>query len=75
MKSIIARVLIASLLGGVAVEVSACGEEEAPERPVDPRIARTKPVEVFHLLGFRRRRWEDGKLVFTRRNEGTPRVL
>lgn len=42
---------------------------------VDPRIARTKPVEVFHLLGFRRRRWEDGKLVFTRRNEGTPRVL
>ena len=45
MKSIIVRVLIASLLGGAAVEMSACGEEEVMERPVDPRIARRRARE------------------------------
>ena len=42
MKSIIVRVLIASLFGGGALEVSACGEDEVMERPVDPRIARRR---------------------------------
>jgi Tfp pilus assembly protein PilP len=46
MKSMIARVLIALLLGGAAVEVSACGEEEKMERPVDPRIARRRGREA-----------------------------
>ena len=46
MKSILIRVLIASLFGGAAVEVSACGEEELMERPVDPRIARRRAREA-----------------------------
>lgn len=45
MKSIIVRVLIASFLCGGAIEVSACGEEELMERPVDPRIARRRARE------------------------------
>ena len=42
MKSIIVRVLIASFLCGGALEVSACGEDEVMERPVDPRKARRR---------------------------------
>ncbi|MDP6944499.1 MAG: hypothetical protein QF464_10150, partial [Myxococcota bacterium] len=42
MKSIIVRVLIASLLAGGSVQASACGEDEVMERPVDPRLARRK---------------------------------
>lgn len=42
MKSIIVRVMLASLFVGGAVEVSACGEDEVMERPVDPRIARRR---------------------------------
>ncbi len=42
MKSTIVRILIASLLMGGALEVSACGEEEKMERPVDPRKARRR---------------------------------
>ena len=34
---------------------------------VEPRTARWLVVEVFHLLGFRRRRERQGKLVFSRR--------
>ena len=34
---------------------------------VDPRVARFFVTEIFHLLGYRRRRPESGKLVFTRR--------
>ncbi|PIE24176.1 MAG: hypothetical protein CSA62_05060 [Planctomycetota bacterium] len=36
---------------------------------VDPRVARYFVIEIFHLLGYRRRRPESGKLVFTRRPE------
>jgi succinylglutamate desuccinylase len=34
---------------------------------VDPRVARWFVTEVFHLLGFRKRRQQGGKLAFTRR--------
>lgn len=34
---------------------------------VDPAVARIFPVEIFHLLGFRRRTSDSGKLVFSRR--------
>ncbi|MEL7368735.1 MAG: succinylglutamate desuccinylase/aspartoacylase family protein [Myxococcota bacterium] len=34
---------------------------------VNPRIARFRVIEIFHLLGYRRRRPEDGQLVFSRR--------
>lgn len=36
---------------------------------VDPRLARPLVVNLFHLLGFRRERPENGSLVFSRRKE------
>lgn len=36
---------------------------------VDPRIARLWPVQLFHLLGYRRRRPEGDRLRFSRRVE------
>lgn len=38
---------------------------------VDTGIARLFPLQVFHLLGFRRRRWCDKKLIVTRRRHDT----
>lgn len=34
---------------------------------VDTRVARIFPLQIFHLLGFRKRRWKDEKLVVSRR--------
>ncbi len=34
---------------------------------INTRIARLLPLQVFHLLGFRRRRWIDNELVVSRR--------
>jgi succinylglutamate desuccinylase len=34
---------------------------------VDTSIARLFPLQVFHLLGFRRRRWSENKLIVSRR--------
>lgn len=36
---------------------------------VNPRVARWLTVEIFHLLGFRKRRSRDGELTFSRRVE------
>lgn len=48
------------------------GVEPVPDRPdalrVDPGVARWYVVELFHLFGFRRRRPEAGRLVFSRRS-------
>ena len=38
---------------------------------VDTEIARLFPLQVFHLLGFRRRRWSDKKLIMSRRRHDT----
>ncbi|HSK74390.1 MAG TPA: succinylglutamate desuccinylase/aspartoacylase family protein [Pyrinomonadaceae bacterium] len=38
---------------------------------VDTRIARFFPLQIFHLLGFRKRRWRDNKLVVSRRRYDT----
>ena len=38
---------------------------------VNTRIARLFPLQVFHLLGFRRRRWMQNKLVVSRRKHDT----
>ena len=38
---------------------------------VDTNIARLFPLQVFHLLGFRRRRWVGNKLVVSRRKHDT----
>lgn len=47
------------------------GVERHPDQPnalrVDPRVARWLVIEIFHLLGFRRRRPEGDHLVFSRR--------
>ncbi|HXR35017.1 MAG TPA: succinylglutamate desuccinylase/aspartoacylase family protein [Candidatus Binataceae bacterium] len=47
------------------------GIRRDPQRPdaliVDPRIARWLAVDLLHLLGYRRRRSEGGKIVVTRR--------
>ena len=66
MKSIIVRVFLASLFVGGAVEVSACGEEEQMERPVDPRIARRRaankkkgaPPDQLVLVKLENTKWE-----------------
>ena len=34
---------------------------------IDTRIARILPLQIFHLLGFRRRRWVGNNLVVSRR--------
>ena len=34
---------------------------------VDTRVARILPLQVFHLLGYRRRRWRGSKLIVSRR--------
>lgn len=38
---------------------------------VDTRIARLFPLQIFHLLGFRKRLWKAGKLVVSRRKHDT----
>lgn len=43
-------------------------EERRDTLHVDPQVARWYVVELFHLFGFRRRRPEAGKLVFSRRS-------
>lgn len=34
---------------------------------IDTRIAKWFPLQIFHLLGFRKRRWADHRLVVSRR--------
>lgn len=34
---------------------------------VNTRVARAFPMQIFHLLGFRKRRWTKGELVVSRR--------
>lgn len=47
------------------------GVETFPGDPstlrVNTRIARLFPLQIFHLLGFRRRRWMGGELIVSRR--------
>ena len=38
---------------------------------VNTRIARFFPLQIFHLLGFRKRRWRDNQLVVSRRRHDT----
>ena len=45
---------------------------EDPERlVVDTRLARFFPLQIFHLLGYRRRAWEGNRLVVARRKFDT----
>lgn len=38
---------------------------------VDTQIARFFPLQIFHLLGFRKRRWRDNQLIVSRRRHDT----
>ena len=38
---------------------------------VNTHIASLFPLQIFHLLGFRRRRWSNNKLVVSRRKHDT----
>jgi predicted deacylase len=38
---------------------------------INTRIARLFPLQIFHLLGFRKRRWQGDKLVVSRRKFDT----
>lgn len=44
---------------------------DAESLVVNTRIARFFPLQIFHLLGFRKRRWRDNKLVVSRRRYDT----
>lgn len=49
--------------------VHASEEEQTLE--VDTKIARLFPLQIFHLLGFRKRRWRGKKLFVSRRSHDT----
>jgi succinylglutamate desuccinylase len=38
---------------------------------VNTRVARFFPLQIFHLLGFRKRRWRDNQLIVSRRRHDT----
>jgi succinylglutamate desuccinylase len=38
---------------------------------VNTRVARFFPLQIFHLLGFRKRRWKDNQLIVSRRKHDT----
>lgn len=38
---------------------------------INTRVARLFPLQIFHLLGFRRRRWSGSKLIVSRRRHDT----
>lgn len=38
---------------------------------VNTQVARFFPLQIFHLLGFRKRRWRDNQLVVSRRRHDT----
>jgi succinylglutamate desuccinylase len=38
---------------------------------INTRIARFFPLQIFHLLGFRKRRWRDDQLIVSRRAHDT----
>lgn len=65
LSGVLRRLRIANLmplLPGVGVSVT---DPETLE--IDTRIARFFPLQIFHLLGFRRRRWQGNQLVVSRR--------
>ena len=51
------------------------GSKRHPEDPesliVNTKIARVLPLQIFHLLGFRKRRWRNEKLIVSRRRHDT----
>lgn len=46
-------------------------EYDAETLEINTRVARLFPLQIFHLLGFRKRRWRENKLVVSRRKFDT----
>ena len=46
-------------------------EKDPDTFEIDTNVARFFPLQVFHLLGFRKRRWHENRLVVSRRNFDT----
>ncbi len=44
---------------------------DAETLEIDTRVARFFPLQIFHLLGYRKRRWRGNKLVVSRRRHDT----
>ena len=44
---------------------------DAESLVVNTRVARFFPLQIFHLLGFRKERWRDNQLVVSRRRHDT----
>jgi predicted deacylase len=44
---------------------------DAETLEINTRIARLFPLQIFHLLGFRKRRWRGEKLIVSRRKHDT----
>lgn len=44
---------------------------DAESLVVNTRIARFFPLQIFHLLGFRKRRWRNNQLIVSRRKHDT----
>jgi len=57
------------LLPGVSRVVGQAVSGDTKSYRVNTRVARLFPLQVFHLLGFRRRAWVDDALIVTRRDE------
>jgi len=69
---------LSALLRGIGIQKIVDvlpGVSEDPDNPetliVNTRVARWFPLQVFHLLGFRRRRWIKNKLIVSRRKHDT----
>lgn len=46
-------------------------KDDADVWEIDTRIARFFPLQIFHLLGFRKRRWQHDRLIVSRRKFDT----
>jgi hypothetical protein len=44
---------------------------DADSLVVNTRVARLFPLQIFHLLGFRKRRWRNHHLIVSRRRFDT----
>ena len=65
LSGVLRRMRIGSLMRALPGVRASINDPDTLE--IDTRIARFFPLQIFHLLGFRRRRWEGNKLVVNRR--------
>jgi succinylglutamate desuccinylase len=69
LSAVLRKLKIASLMPLAPGVYASAADRETLE--IDTRIARFFPLQIFHLLGFRRRRLKGNKLVVSRRRFDT----